>query len=61
MLIYLLHMHNILKAKTPFWPLHFGNSQFDPYYFQLALNSIHTVNSLTENAYMTNDLYSWHA
>ena len=37
--------------------LHFGSNQFGPYNFQLAINSIFTINLLTENAYMVNDVH----
>ena len=40
------------------WSLNFGNSHFSPCYFQLAFNLDPTVNSLTENAYVTNGLHS---
>ena len=49
----------ILKSQL-IWFLHFGNSQFGSYYFQLAVNLVTTVNSLTKNTYVTNGVNSWH-
>ena len=53
---------NIILVLT-FWghnqfgALHFGANQFDHYYFQLTLNLVFTVNLLTENAYMANNVH----
>ena len=40
-----------LKSQS-IWFLYFGSSQFGPCYFQLAINLVPIVNSLTENAYV---------
>ena len=42
------------------WSLHFDSSQFSPYYFQITVNLVPTVNLLTENAYMANGVHCWH-
>ena len=64
MIVFLRRKHHfspyILESRS-IWSLHFGSSQFGPYYFQLAFNLVPTVNLLTENAYMANSLHSWHA
>ena len=39
----------ILRSRS-IWSLHFGSSQYGPYYFQLSVNLVPTVNSLTKNA-----------
>ena len=39
----------ILGSKS-IWSLHFGNNQFDLCYFQLTINLVFTVNSLTEKS-----------
>ena len=49
----------ILKLQL-IWSLHFGNNQFDLYYFQSAVNLVLTVNLLTKNVYITNRSHSWH-
>ena len=62
--IKLMHVYlgNILFGKnTILVPTFCGHNQFGPYYFQLALNLVPTINSLTENTYVANGLYSWHA
>ena len=40
--------------------LHYGSSQFGSCYFQSAVNLVPAINSLTENAYVANELRSWH-
>ena len=47
----------ILRLQS-IWSLYFDNSQFGSYYFQLTVNLVSTINSLTENAYVTNDGHS---
>ena len=42
------------------WSLYFCSNQFSLCYFQPEVNLIPTINSLTENAYVTNGLHSWH-
>ena len=44
-------------GHNQFGVLHFGANQFDHCYFQLTLNLVFTVNLLTENAYMANNVY----
>ena len=39
---------------------HFDSSQFGSYYFQLAVNLVCTIKSVTENVYMANGVYTWH-
>ena len=39
---------------------HFSSSQFGPYYFQLTVNLISTVNTRTKNVYVADRVYSWH-
>ena len=34
--------------------------QFGPCYFQIKVNLVITINSLTENVYVTNGLHGWH-
>ena len=46
----------ILESQS-IWSLHFSNGQFGPYYFQVAVNLVLTVNSLTENIYVASGLH----
>ena len=39
------------------WSLHFGSNQFHPCYFQVTVNLVFTINSLTENAYVANGVH----
>ena len=55
------HFNSYIFVSQSIWSLHFGSNQFGPCYFQLALNLVPTVNSLTENAYVVDGLHSWHA
>ena len=48
----------ILELRS-IWSLYFSSIQFGPCYFQLVVNLVSTVNSLTENAYVANDLSYW--
>ena len=41
------------------WFVHFSSNQFGSRYFQLAVNLIITINSLTENVHEANGLDSW--
>ena len=56
---------NTTKLVT-FWShgqfrfLYFCSSQFGHSYFQLRVNSVPPVNSLTENAYVTSGVLCWH-
>ena len=52
------YFSSYILVSQSIWSLHFGSSQFSPCYFQLAFNLVPTVNSLTENAYMTNGLHN---
>ena len=49
----------ILRSQS-IWSLHFGSSQYGPYYFKFGVKLIPTVNSLTENVYVTNGVHNWH-
>ena len=53
------HFDLYILEPQSIWSLYFGSSQFGLCYFQLVVNLVHTVNSLTENAYVTNDMHSW--
>ena len=48
---------SILRLQST-WSLHFGKSQFGHCYFQLTVNLIPTINSLTENSYVANGGHS---
>jgi len=57
----------IIDENTILVPTFWGHDQFGPYnsqfsscYFQLTVNLVPTINSLTENAYIANGLHSWH-
>ena len=50
----------VFGENTILVPIFWGHSQFSPCYFQFAINLVPTINSLTENAYVANDVYSWH-
>ena len=68
---YIFHESNIKKillggntiliptflGHNQFGALHFGANQFDHYYFQLTLNLVFTINLLTENAYIANNVH----
>ena len=64
---YFLIHYNTIMAKTLFWShilelqliwsLHFGSSQFEPWYFQLAINLISTINLLIEKVYVANSVH----
>ena len=48
----------ILRLQS-IWSLHFSSSKFSPGYFQFAVNLVPTINSLTKNAYVANNLPCW--
>ena len=50
----------LFGENTILVPTFWGYSQFGPYYFQLVVNLVLTVNSLMENAYVANGLPCWH-
>ena len=68
---YIFHESNIKKillggntiliptflGHNQFGALHFGANQFDHCYFQLTLNLVFTVNLLTENTYIANNVH----
>ena len=54
------HFGSYIFGPQSIWSLYFGIGQFGPYYFKITINLVFTVNSLTENAYVANSLYSWH-
>ena len=54
------HFGPYILGSQSIWSLHFGSSQFSPYYFQLAINLVPIVNSLTKNVYVANGFYCWH-
>ena len=54
------HFDPYILGLQLIWSLHFCSSQFSPYYFQIALNLVSTINLLTENAYMANGVHYWH-
>ena len=49
----------IFGKNTILVPIFWGYSQFGPYIL-VIVNLILTVNSLMENAYVANNLHSWH-
>ena len=54
------HFGPYILGSRSIQSLHFDSSQFDPCYFQLAVNLDITVNSLTKNVYVANGLHCWH-
>ena len=54
------HFGPYIFGSWSIWSLHFGSEQFDLSYFQFAINLVFIVNSLTKNAYVTNELHFWH-
>ena len=52
------HFSPYILGSQLIWSLHFVSNQFGHCYFQFAVNLVHTVNSLIENAYMANGVHS---
>ena len=55
------HFGLYILVSLSIWFPHFDSNQFGPYLFQLAVNLIPIVNSLTKNVYVVNEIHNWHS